>query len=132
MTVYLLDANVAIALAIRNHEHTATADSWAATVDRFALCPIVEGALVRFLIRVGESQRTAQQVLAGFAARPGYEFWPDSLSYLDADLTHVCGHRQVTDAYLMAVVRSHPLAKLATFDRALVQTCPDHTLLLNQ
>lgn len=52
---YLLDANVLIALTVQEHEHHARASTWAATVDRFAICPIVEGALVRFLVRLGES-----------------------------------------------------------------------------
>jgi hypothetical protein len=37
--------------------------TWAATVESFAVCPIVEGALVRFLLRLGESAATATEVL---------------------------------------------------------------------
>ena len=51
----LLDANVLIALTVQEHEHHERSAVWAATVDRFAVCPIVEGALVRFLVRLGES-----------------------------------------------------------------------------
>ena len=51
---YLLDANVLIALTVAEHEHHERASTWAATVNRFAVCPIVEGALVRFLVRTGE------------------------------------------------------------------------------
>ncbi len=55
MTTYLLDADVLIALTVAEHEHHARTSAWAAGIDRFALCPVVEGALVRFLVRIGES-----------------------------------------------------------------------------
>lgn len=44
-------------------------------------------------------------------------------------MTGVVGHRQVTDAYLAALVR-HRGAQLATFDRALAALHPDVTALL--
>ncbi|HEY5858440.1 MAG TPA: PIN domain-containing protein [Aldersonia sp.] len=56
---YLLDANVLIALTVAEHEHHERASAWAATISRFAVCPIVEGALVRFLVRTGEGIGTA-------------------------------------------------------------------------
>jgi predicted nucleic acid-binding protein len=86
VTTYLLDANVLIALTVAEHEHHERATTWAAEIDRFALCPVVEGALVRFLVRVGESARAATQLLQAIYALPGCEFWPDGLSYTGADL----------------------------------------------
>jgi predicted nucleic acid-binding protein len=59
-----------------------------------------------------------------------YEFWPDAVSYADADLTGVIGHRQVTDAYLVALVQAHPGAKLATMDQPLVHMYPDNAALI--
>jgi len=50
---------------------------------------------------------------------PGYEFWADDLSYAQADLGNIIGHKQVTDAYLVALTRSRSDAKLATLDMAL-------------
>jgi len=48
------------------------------------------------------------------------------LSYVDADLTQVIGHRQVTDAYLVSLVRHHgPDARLATLDEGLAKLYPD-------
>lgn len=62
--------------------------------------------------------------------RDGYEFWPDSLSYADAELDQVRGHRQVTDAYLASLAGSRPGARLATMDRGLAKFHPELTLLV--
>jgi uncharacterized protein len=94
-----------------------------------ALCPIVEGALVRFLVRAGESYTTAQAVLAGFYASPRCAFWPDSISFTAADLPHVVGHRQVTDGYLAALAVSRG-GLLATFDEALADVLLNETELI--
>lgn len=126
---YLLDANVLIALTVLEHEHHERAAIWASTADRFATCPIVEGALVRFLVRLGESAITAAEVIQRIRGLPTCEFWPDSISYADIDLEHVVGHRQVTDAYLVSLAQSRA-ATLATLDEALVSLFPDHTFLL--
>jgi len=120
-TTYLLDANALIALAVADHEHHDRAAAWAAHVERIALCPIVEGALVRFLVRIGESPATAAAVLVEMHASSRCELWEDSVSYTAADLGHVVGHRQVTDAYLAALAASRG-GRLVTFDQALATT----------
>lgn len=126
---HLLDANALIALTLTDHEHHRRAASWAITVDRIALCPIVEGSLVRFLVRLGQGQATAKALLDGLYASPRCEFWPDAVSYRDADLGHVVGHRQVTDAYLVAIAASRD-ARLATFDRGLAEAVPMRVALI--
>lgn len=130
MTTYLLDANVLIALTVADHEHHARASAWASRTTRFAVCPVVEGALVRFLIRVGESAGVARQVLGVVQALPACEFWPDSLSYASADLDGVRGHRQVTDAYLVGLAAARTDARLATLDEGLARSHPERTLLV--
>lgn len=130
MTTYLLDANVLIALTVSEHEHHSRVSAWMVNVRRFALCPIVEGALVRFVVRLGESAATAGAVLHKIRDMPAYEFWPDELSYADTDLGHVVGHRQVTDAYLVDLVRRHSDARLATLDEGLAAVDPSHVELL--
>lgn len=130
MTTYLLDANVLIALTVADHEHHARASAWASRITRFAVCPVVEGALVRFLVRVGESAGVARQVLGAVQALPACEFWPDSLSYAAADLDRVRGHRQVTDAYLVSLAADRGDARLATLNEGLVQSHPERTLLI--
>ncbi len=129
MSADLLDANVLIALTIAEHEHHERASSWVAGVRRFAVCPVVEGALVRFLVRMGESTATAVAVLQGVRAHARCQFWPDSLSYVDADLTAVGGHRDVTDSYLVSLARTHG-ARLATLDEKLSARHPGSCLLL--
>lgn len=127
---YLLDANVLIALVVEEHEHHERATRWVATVDAFALCPVVEGALVRYLVRTGDGAAAASQVLRAVHALPACDFWPDSLSYATADLSAVRGHRQVTDAYLVGLVAASGGARLATLDLALAQAHGDLALLL--
>jgi uncharacterized protein len=130
VTVYLLDANVLIALTVADHDHHARASSWASGITRFAVCPVVEGALVRFLVRMGESTTVAQKVIRALHALPGVDFWPDSLSYAAAELGHVRGHRQVTDAYLVSLAAERADAALATLDEGLVRSRPNRTLLV--
>jgi toxin-antitoxin system PIN domain toxin len=128
--VYLLDANVLIALVVAEHEHHVRVSTWLSTADRIAVCPVVEGALVRFLIRIGESVDAAREALRLLQGHSRCEFWPDQLSYADADLGHLRGHRQVTDAYLAASAATHDGAVLATLDEALAREMPVHTLLV--
>lgn len=126
---YLLDANVVIALTVKEHVHHDRAATWFAGIDGFAISPVVEGAVVRFHVRVGERPSTAQTIVAALRAHPKGQWWPDTVSYADADLSTVHGHRQVTDSYLVAVAREHA-ATLATFDDALAQRHAPHTLLV--
>jgi toxin-antitoxin system PIN domain toxin len=126
---YLLDANALIALLIADHEHHARAAAWLTTVDHIAICPTVEGAMFRFLIRAGESQATASAALAAVHSWRRCAFWEDSISYTTADLAHVVGHRQVTDAYLASLAASRG-GRLATFDQALASARPGATELI--
>lgn len=130
MTRYLLDANVLIALTVTEHVHHDRASAWAGTIDEFAVCPIVEGALVRFLVRTGERAETAQQVLRALRTRPGYDYWPDSVSYADVDLAGVRGHKQVTDAYLVGLAAEYSPGRLATLDEGLARDTPGLCVLI--
>jgi len=50
---------------------------------------------------------------------PEHEFWPDELDLLGVrilDWSCILGHRQVTDAYLLALAVSHG-GRLVTFER---------------
>lgn len=129
MTTYLLDANVLIALTVAEHEHHQRASAWAADVERFAVCPVVEGALARFLVRIGESAHAAIEVLDAVHALPYCEFWTDSLPYARADLGHVRGHRQVTGAYLASLAEAGG-GVLATLDEGLAAARPDAVALV--
>ena len=93
---------------------------WGKVNRRSHHCCIISasGAMVRYLIRVGETAATASQLLNTLRESPRVDFWPDSISYTEAALEHVTGHRQVTDAYLASLAASHQ-ARLATLDVAL-------------
>lgn len=129
MSSYLLDSNVAIALTVREHEHHDRALSWLAQAETVALCPIVQGALIRYLVRVGSGARASREALRLAGIAPVVQFWADSLSYADVPMDDVRGHRQVTDVYLAALAASRG-ARLATFDVPLTHLRPDQTILV--
>lgn len=129
MTVHLLDANVLIALTVVEHEHHDRASSWLGAGRDFAVCPVVEGSLVRFLLRMGESAALATALLRGVHAHPRCRFWSAQVSYAETDLSGVTGHRQVTDAYLAGLAAANG-GLLATFDVALATLRPASTVLL--
>jgi len=118
--VYLLDANVLIALATPEHSLNKRAAAWFRKGHRFATCPITQGALVRFHLRAGvdATAESSKLLLESISSLPRHEFWPDDVSYLEMPTTGITGHRQVTDAYLALLARKHG-AVLATMDKAL-------------
>ncbi len=82
--------------------------------------------------RARRENRTAGQVLSDLArqaisrlARAAqteyHEFWPCSVSLLDGELfdhSPLHGHRQVTDAYLLALATAHD-GRFVTFDQSI-------------
>lgn len=120
----LLDANVVIALVLDEHVHHNRAEGWLDDVPAFATCPIIQGALVRTLLRRGDTAGDAVGTVRELCADPRHEFWPDDLPYAEVRMTGVIGHRQVTDAYLAALARAHG-GRLATFDEGLAALHPD-------
>ena len=122
---YLLDANVFIALVIKDHAHHNVAMNWYRRHRPAAyLCPIVEGALIRLLVRRGHGAAEGQTVLRRFYDNDRHAFVADALSYMDTDISGVIGHQQVTDAYLAALARTLNV-KLATFDAGLQEAHHD-------
>jgi uncharacterized protein len=118
---YLLDANVLIALTDVDHTSYEIATAWFQnTGGLFATCPVTQGALIRFIVRVKPVAGLpgAKALLKEVVSVKGHEFWPDSLSFVQLPDTGVTGYRQVTDAYLVALARHHK-GRLATLDRAL-------------
>jgi toxin-antitoxin system PIN domain toxin len=121
MSTRLLDANVLIALFDADHVHHGVVRDWFIVLrDGFATCPIVEGTLTRWIVRIeGRTGATAaQRELRKLAADSRHRFWPDDLAYADVEWKGVLGHGQVTDAYLAALARKHG-GRLATLDRGL-------------
>jgi hypothetical protein len=127
---HLFDSNVLIALAIGDHVHHQSAVRWWATENEsFATCPITQGALVRTLIREGRNSAEAHQVLSMFTDHKRHAFWSDDIGFDTHDLSHVHGHRQVTDTYLAALARRQR-ARLATFDRGIAAYARDVVTLI--
>ena len=123
----LLDVNALIALLDDAHVFSRRANEWLeAEPRRIATCPIVENGVVRILSAPAYSathRATPGQVAEGLRAMTealDHAFWPDDVSLLDEaaiDFTRLHGHRQITDAYLLALAVRHG-GVLATFDAA--------------
>lgn len=126
----LLDANVLIALVVTDHVHHGAAAEWLSAVEaRFATCPITQGSLVRFLVRMGQSAAAAREVVNAVGSAHRHEFWSDGVSFADVEVGGVVGHRQVTDAYLAQLARSRK-GQLATLDSGLACLHADVALLI--
>ena len=123
----LLDVNVLIALLDDAHVFSRRANEWLdAAPRRIATCPIVENGVIRIMSAPAYSatHRTSpEQVADGLKALTqavDHEFWPDDVSMLDeaaVDFGLLHGHRQITDAYLLALAVRRGGA-LASFDAA--------------
>jgi uncharacterized protein len=121
----LLDVNVLIALLDAAHVHHALAHAWLQRELRhgWASCPITQNGCIRIMSQPGypgalRSAEVAER-LAEAAAERDHAFWPDDVNLLDTqvlDWSRVLGHRQITDAYLLALAVRHR-GRLVTFDR---------------
>jgi toxin-antitoxin system PIN domain toxin len=123
---HLLDVNVLVALAWPTHVHHGPARRWFARVGsrRWATTPVTEFGFVRVSSNsaaVGDALSPAEalSVLDEIRRRPGHEDWADDVSPTDrrwVDPTRLVGHRQVSDAHLLALARRHQ-GRLATLDQ---------------
>lgn len=131
MTTALADGNLLVALTVEDHVHHEVALGWfAQTEPDLATCPITEGTLLRVLIRSGVRTLDACAVLDGLRSQPWHRFWPDAIPYDASQLDGVIGHRQVTDAYLVALARHHG-GHVATLDKGLAAVHGDQVHLLS-
>lgn len=125
--IYLLDANVLIALIDADHVHHDYAQSWfeETVTDGWATCPITEMAFMRIAGRpayqLPGGPTEMAEILKMVRARPGHVFWPDSISLVGSpliDTRKLTSHGQITDTYLLALAAHHG-GLLATFDKRL-------------
>jgi toxin-antitoxin system PIN domain toxin len=133
VSVHLLDTNLLIALAWPQHIHHTPAHDWFNAMGRhaWATCPITELSFIRLssnpsIIPAAVSPREAVDLLRRIKVLPGHRFWPDEITPIEApvfDSVAFVGHRQVTDAYLLALSQHHG-GKLATFDAGIAQLIP--------
>jgi uncharacterized protein len=110
----LLDVNVLLALLDSDHVDHDRAHEW---LDReigtgWASCPITENGFVRIISQPRYpnpiSPAEAVNLLGNARAGGAHEFWSCDISILDREVIrseHVHGPRQVTDTYLLALVR---------------------------
>ncbi|MDO5056761.1 MAG: PIN domain-containing protein [Lautropia sp.] len=142
----LLDVNTLIALLDVEHIHHARAAAWMEReVDNggWASCPITQNGCIRILSQPSypggplPPAETAAR-LAEACADPLHAFWPDDLSLTDPgtlNWQHILGHRQLTDAYLLALAVRHG-GRFVTFDRRLTPEAvpgagPRHLVVLD-
>ena len=116
---HLLDSNALIALCVPDHIHHPSIRSWLTSFPDFAVCPITEGALARFIMRTYKDQPDlVTETIQALSRVQGCHFWPDDVSYQKVDFARISGHNQVTDAYLVSLASSHG-GTVATFDGAM-------------
>ncbi|MBV9889880.1 MAG: VapC toxin family PIN domain ribonuclease [Rhizobacter sp.] len=121
----LLDINVLIALLDDAHVFSRRANEWLeAAPHSIATCPIVENGVIRIMSAPAYSathRATPEQIADGLKALArglNHEFWPDDVSLLDealVDFSRLHGHRQITNAYLLALSMRRG-GMLASFD----------------
>jgi toxin-antitoxin system PIN domain toxin len=124
----LLDINILTALLWPTHEHHDVAHAWFG--DRgnvpWATCPLTQLGFVRIVSNPAFSRDALSSVeavtlLAENLVHPGHHFWTDGLhvpAAVKGMEPRLQGHRQLTDAYLLAVAHRRK-GVLATFDRGL-------------
>jgi len=129
----LLDVNTLVALAWPNHVHHVPAKEWFAAHHEagWATCPVTESGFVRVSSNSratpeAKSPAEALFILRQMVAQAGHRFWPDEISIARTELidpSRLFGHRQVTDAHLMALAIHHG-GRLVSFDRGLRDIVP--------
>lgn len=131
MKELLADGNLLVALVVVEHVHHEVALAWFEEDEpALATCPITEGTLLRFLIREGRSAVDAMAALDAMRAQAWHRFWADEIPYQAMHLAGVIGHRQVTDAYLVALARHHG-GRVASLDRGLAALHREHVQLVS-
>jgi toxin-antitoxin system PIN domain toxin len=121
----LLDVNLLIALLWPAHEHHEAAHRWfgARRSKRWATCPLTQLAFVRIVSNPSFSTdaitpEEAVALLEKNLQDQRHEFRPDDLGVVEAlagFTARIYGHRQVTDAYLLALASTRGDI-LASFD----------------
>ncbi len=132
--VSLLDVNTLVALAWPNHIHHEPAHAWFSEHrgEGWATCPVTESGFVRVSSNPAttpgaRSPREAAELLRRIVGLPGHRFWSDDVSPARADSPAwelVLGHRQVTDAHLLALALRRE-GRLATFERGVLALLPE-------
>lgn len=127
----LLDVNVLIALLDASHVGHRVATSWLCeALERgWSSCPLTQNGCIRVMSQPaypgGHRPAAVAERLREAVADEAHAFWPDDVSLLAEgrlDWSRVLGHRQVTDAYLLALAVRHG-GRLVTFDERISPGC---------
>lgn len=127
MRGHLLDVNVLLAMAWPRHSSHTTVQKWLArhAHEGWASCPLTEAGFVRIISnpafsRDALSLKQAVALLKTNLEHPAHRFWPATLSLNEAlcIVGNVVGHRQVTDAYLLALCVARK-GTLVTLDKSI-------------
>lgn len=131
--ISLLDVNLLVALAWPNHVHHRTALRWFGEhrEEGWATCPLTQSGFVRIssnrkVLPEAKTPREAALLLRRIVALPHHLFWEDDISLAtseEVDLSRILGHRQVTDAHLLALALRRG-GRLATLDSGVIDLVP--------
>ncbi len=115
---HLLDVNFLFACGWDIHADYTRANRWLAEVASFATCPLTELGFIRVSLSpaFGAGLSDALESLAAILRMRNHRFLSDSTRA--HQLPRVRGTKEVSDAHLVLLARSHHL-RLATFDAGL-------------
>jgi uncharacterized protein len=130
---YLFDVNVLIALLWPPHEGHARVQRWFAQNARhgWATCAMTQAGFVRIVSNPQFSRQVvspldALQVLEGSVQHASHQFWTEDIGVSMALAqfgSRLVGHRQITDAYLLALA-IHKKGRLVTLDGGVSSLLP--------
>ena len=134
MSIGLLDVNALIALLWEEHPFHQRCAEWFVRSARagWATCPMTEAGFVRVLCNPAftanpPSVHSAIRLIqAATESGSNHHFFTDDLplSAVGTRWRNKLGHKQITDAYLLALA-IHYKAKLVTFDRRMEARAPE-------
>jgi uncharacterized protein len=106
----LLDSNVSIALLDAQHVMHAAAQAWLSQELEagWASCPVTQNGVLRILSQPAYPNH-----------HPSHQFWNGGVSLISASEVNwrqLLGHRQITDAYLLAVAVAQA-GRFVSFDQ---------------
>lgn len=141
MTIWLLDVNALVALAWEEHaaHQRMIARMTSLNDDHWGTSTITQLGFMRIssmpgILRPAPAPEGARLALSALLNHPMHRFLADSpIPPVDLalEIGVLLGHRQITDAYLIALARHHG-AGVLTFDRGMHLLAPDRVELLQE
>ena len=131
----LLDVNVLLSLAWPNHQfHASATRRFKSKQERWATCAITQLGFIRLssnpaAVSPVRTPAEAASLLQAMVADEFHIYIRSMPSPLEiSQFERILGSAQVTDAYLLALARSHD-ARFVTFDRRLAGLVEDDTMV---